>query len=193
MFSRIDWLKIEKDGAIYQSIGFPPGSKEKILDAVARSAYNNERAYSGCTRSVLTALNEHLHLLPWESFQHCFRASTALAGGVARTGEICGALTGAIMGIGPAFGPERFNMYDEYSKTMELAAEFFERFREKFGCVRCRDLQERIFGRSYNLRDAREREAWLKDGGLDKCPLLCAEVARMAAEFILKIKASKDL
>ncbi|MCD6362901.1 MAG: C_GCAxxG_C_C family protein [Synergistetes bacterium] len=190
MSDKIDWLRLERDESIYRSTSVLPGSKEKILDAVARSAYNNERAYSGCTRSVLTALNEHLHLLSFENFKHCFRACTALAGGVARMGEICGALTGAIIAIGLAFGPERFELYNEYSKTMEIAADFFNRFKNKFGCVRCSELQEKIFGRSYDLKDPREREAWVANGGLDKCPLLCAEVARMAAEFILDVRAS---
>jgi len=57
---------LEENEAIYQVKGVPPGSREKILDIVAKSAYNNDRAYEGCTRSVLAALIEHFHLSSYE-------------------------------------------------------------------------------------------------------------------------------
>ena len=48
--------KIEQ--ASYDTSQLEPGSREKLLDRVAWAAYNNDRVYQGCTRSVLHALNE---------------------------------------------------------------------------------------------------------------------------------------
>jgi len=42
--------------ADYNDRSVPPGSREKLLDAVAKSAYNNDRAYEGCCRAVLAAI-----------------------------------------------------------------------------------------------------------------------------------------
>ncbi len=46
--------KLEKNEEIYNVKGVSPGAREKILDIIAKSAYNNDRAYEGCTRCVLT-------------------------------------------------------------------------------------------------------------------------------------------
>jgi len=89
---------IEK--ANYTNRQIEPGSREKLLDRVAWAAYYNDRVYEGCTRSVFQALQSHLHLEDGAAI----KASTALAGGVARMGETCGALTGGIMAIGLVLG-----------------------------------------------------------------------------------------
>jgi len=45
-----------KETAAYNSRSEKAGSKAKILDRVAKAAYNNNRAYEGCARCVLHAL-----------------------------------------------------------------------------------------------------------------------------------------
>jgi hypothetical protein len=53
-----------------------------------------------------------------------FKAGSALAGGVARRGETCGALTGAIMGVCSVVGRERLEDREQYGKAMEEADGF---------------------------------------------------------------------
>jgi hypothetical protein len=72
-----------------------PGSKAKVLDRVEKAAYDNNRAYEGCARCVLHAIQTHMNLVDEASFTAAFKASTALSAGVARKGETCGALIGA--------------------------------------------------------------------------------------------------
>ena len=55
-------VNLEENASIYYTKDVLPGSREKLIDAAAKSAYNNNRAYEGCSRCVLAALNEHLHL-----------------------------------------------------------------------------------------------------------------------------------
>jgi len=178
--------KLEKDSSIYLTRNVAPGSKEKIVDAVARAAYNNNRAYEGCTRCVLQALDEHLHLTTAEGHRDCIKASTALAAGVARMGETCGALIGAVMAIGLEYGSERLDQFERYVETMNRARVLFKRFRDLYGTVKCTEIQEKLLGRTYNFDKEEDREAWYKDGGLDKCPSVCAVAARLAAEIILE-------
>jgi C_GCAxxG_C_C family probable redox protein len=183
--------KLEENEEIYNAKGISPGAREKILDIISKSAYNNDRAYEGCTRSVLAALIEHLHLSSCEGAKEVIKASTALAGGVCRMGETCGALTGGIMAIGLATGSEKLEEFDAYKKSMENSYKLYNRFREIYSTTRCFEIQEKVLGRHYDFKKEEDGIAWYKDGGLDKCPMVCATAARLAAEIILDLKESR--
>jgi len=123
-------VKLEENASIYYTKEVLPGSREKLIDAAAKSAYNNNRAYEGCSRCVLAALNEHLHLTSPEGIKECLKASTALAAGVARMGETCGALTGGIMALGLVAGSDRMELVEKYKETMELSYRLYYTFKE---------------------------------------------------------------
>ena len=181
--TRIDQL--EKDSTIYFTRDVPPGSKAKLIDAVSISAYNNNRTYEGCARCVLAAINEHLKLTSAEGFSESIKASTALSAGVARMGETCGALIGAIMALGLVFGSEELRLFDRYADTMKISRELFLKFKDQYGTVKCSEIQEKLLGRRFNFFKEEDREAWYKEGGLEKCPSVCAAAAGLAAEIIL--------
>jgi C_GCAxxG_C_C family probable redox protein len=181
-----------KEKARYNTRNEGMASTEKILDRIAKAAYDNDRAYEGCTRCVLAALQEHLHLLHDEkAYKAVLKASTPLAAGVARRGETCGALTGAIMAVGLITGAERLDDAEGYAKAMEVAVELFDKFKSNYGTVKCFEIQEKLFGRKYDFFNDEDAEAWYKDDGLDKCPGVCAVAARMGAEAILKLRKRK--
>ena len=183
--------KLEENEEIYNVKGVPPGSREKLLDIIAKSAYNNDRAYEGCTRCVLAALIEHLHLSSYEGAKEVIKASSALAAGVCRMGETCGALTGGIMAIGLVTGSEKLEEFDAYVKSMENSYKLYNRFKEKYGTTRCFEIQEKVLGRHYDFKNEEDGAAWYKDGGLDKCPMVCATAARLAAEIILDLQKGR--
>ena len=181
-----------KETARYNTRSEEKASIGKILDRVAKAAYDNDRAYEGCTRCVLAALQEHLHLLDDDkAYRAALKAGTALAAGVARKGEVCGALTGAIMAVGLVVGSERLDDAEGYVKAMEVAAKVFDRFKDNYGTVRCFEIQEKLFGRHYDFSSSEDAEAWYKDGGLDKCPSVCAVSARIGAETIFELRKQK--
>jgi C_GCAxxG_C_C family probable redox protein len=141
-----------KETARYNTRGEEMASTEKILDRIAKAAYDNDRAYEGCTRCVLAALQEHLHLLHDDkAYRAVLKASTALAAGVARRGETCGALTGAIMAVGLVAGAGRLDDAEGYVKAMKAAAEVFDRFKNDYGTVKCFEIQEKLFWRHYDF------------------------------------------
>ncbi|GAI15462.1 unnamed protein product, partial [marine sediment metagenome] len=166
-------------------------AREKILDIIAKSAYNNDRAYEGCTRCVLAALIEHLHLSSCEGTKESLKASTGLAGGVCRMGETCGALTGGIMAIGLVIGSEKLEDFDTYKRVMENSYKLYNRFKEKYDTTRCFEIQEKVLGRHYDFKNKEDGATWYKDGGLDKCPMVCATAARLAAEIILDLQKGR--
>jgi len=183
--------KLEENEKIYNVKGISPGAREKILDIIAKSAYNNDRAYEGCTRCVLAALIEHLHLSSCEGVKEVIKASSALAAGVCRMGETCGALTGGIMAIGLVTGSEKLEEFDAYKRSMENSYKLYNRFKEKYDNTRCFEIQEKELGRHYDFKNEEDGVAWYKDGGLDKCPMVCATAARLAAEIILDLQKGR--
>lgn len=149
----------------------------KRLDAVARAAFGNLRAYSNCCRSTLWALQTHLHL----EGPDVLRAASALAGGIAGTGETCGAVIGALMAIGLAIGPQHPTRSD--ASCRPVAARFVERFTTMFGTTRCYGIQEATLG--WRCDAPALVEKWRADGGPIACANVCSEAARIAADLIL--------
>ena len=68
------------------------------------------------------------------------RVAGAFGGGMARTGETCGAVTGALMVIGMKYGKVRVEDDQAKLKTYEVARRFMERFTDRHGHLKCRDL-----------------------------------------------------
>ena len=151
-----------KEEAVYNTRKSPPGSREKLLDVIAKTGYNNNRAYEGCTRCVLWAIQTHLHF----EDAGALRASTAMAAGVARMGE-------------------DLADFDAYVETMSMGVEMFNRFKEMMGSVKCFDIQEKLLGRRFDFFKEDDREAWYTGGGIEVCPWVCGEAARIAADVIL--------
>ena len=111
-----------------------------------------------------------------------------MAGGVARHGETCGALIGAIMTIGMVAGRKKIEDVDTYESCMRLACEVREEFLKSVGHTLCAEIQKIILGRSYCMYDDGEREKFLDDGGhgREACPGVCGKAARIAATIIMR-------
>jgi C_GCAxxG_C_C family probable redox protein len=164
------------------------GSKAKILDRVAKAAYDNNRAYEGCARCVLHALQTHMNITDENTFTAVFKSSTALSAGVARKGETCGALIGAVMAIGLEMGTETLHDFDGYVSTMRSASFVFDSFKERYGTVNCSEIQEQLFGRKIDFFKDEDAEWWYRNDGLDKCPGVCSVAARLAAEELFRFR-----
>ena len=119
-----------------------------------------------------------------------FKAGSALAGGVARRGETCGALTGAIMAIGSLVGRERLEDIEQLRSSMEPADRVYTLFNEKIGHTLCCEIHRIRYGKVYRLFVPEEMEAFHNMGGHSRkgCPEVCGIAARIAADVILDIK-----
>ena len=123
-----------------------------------------------------------------------FKAGSALAGGVARQGETCGALTGAIMGVCCLVGRERLEDREQYQKAMEECGKVVHRFKEKIGHSLCAEIHRIRYGKVYHLHIPEERKAFHDDGGHLRtgCPEVCGVAARIAGDIILDIQEGKS-
>ena len=153
--------------------------------------------YSGCSQSVLLALQEAFDIGDMESF----KAATVLSGGVARKGETCGAVIGGLLALGLVVGREDMTDTQTYRDAMkpsdEIIQEFQKRLQETFGFEEpltntiCRDIQKRIYGESYDLTDPVSYKAFLDAGGHGDhgCPLVCGIAAEVTAEKLIELGA----
>ena len=157
---------------------------EKLLEKVYKRAFDYESEKGGCSQCVLAALKE-IGIVTEDTF----KAGDALAGGIALTGNgACGALSGGVMAISYCFGRD-YNNFVEYESfaTFEIAKKLYDNFIEEYGSCICKDIQKKIFGRSFNFWDPREYEELIKAGGRkDKCPDVVGKAARWTVEIILQ-------
>jgi C_GCAxxG_C_C family probable redox protein len=141
--------------------------------------------FSGCPQMTLKALQETFGVVD----HNVFTAATPLAGGVARGGEVCGALLGALLFVGMLCGRrklERTGESKDYSKCMDLSIKIYDEFKQVYGSVRCKDIHLRLFGRVYDLRNPEDLKIFSESGAMNKCADVMAKAAEIAARHIVK-------
>jgi C_GCAxxG_C_C family probable redox protein len=165
------------------------------IERVKRNALEKD-FLSGCSQSVLGAIQEEFAIGNIDSF----KAATVLSGGVVRTGETCGAIIGALLALGLVIGRERMEDFDAYQGAMKVGSEVRDKFmkelktqfdfQEELESTLCRHIQEKIYGRSFNLADDKDRQAFLDAGGHSEtgCPKVCGIAAQVVAEKIMGLE-----
>jgi C_GCAxxG_C_C family probable redox protein len=167
--------------------------KESTILSIEKSASEYERLYGGCARSTLRALQEHLGI----GSNDTFRAATPFSGGTGRSGEVCGALVGAIMAIGLVYADGEFEegkpesrplcvRSSHYEKTMERTIKLCDQFRGEFGGLKCPDVMSKLFGKVWDLRDPEMRVQYSQPSIHDRCGEVTGKTARLVATLILE-------
>jgi C_GCAxxG_C_C family probable redox protein len=106
------------------------------------------------------------------------RIASCFGGGM-RCGEVCGAVTGALMAIGLCRGYDSPDDPDAKARSNALALEFERRFIGKNGSILCRELL------GYNLSVPEDLEI-LKSKGLftTVCPKMVADAVVLAESLL---------
>ncbi|MFO8132672.1 MAG: C-GCAxxG-C-C family protein [Thermoplasmatota archaeon] len=153
----------------------------------AALAREYEHTIGSCPQCVLAALHETLGIAGPEVIQ----ASDGLAGGAAlSTAGTCGALAGGMLAIGAVLGRsyEDFKAGKGERRVFVHSQRLYSRFTKKYGSPVCRDVQQQVLGRTYDLLDADEAAAFSDHASRDTCPQVAADVARWTAEIILGLR-----
>ena len=104
------------------------------------------------------------------------RIATGLCSGMSRTSRTCGAISGAIMGLGLVHG--RNTPEDDREYLYALVQELFKRFTDKHGTTSCHEL----IGCDLNTE---EGQKYFVDQNLDPvCREITADAARIAMEIM---------
>jgi C_GCAxxG_C_C family probable redox protein len=158
--------------------------KEDFLKQAYAFGLEYEQTRTGCSQCVVCALEKVLGL----DCPDLVKASFPLCGGITNTVEgTCGGLTGGILVIGYLYERNK----EEFEKTMfnrrslSLAKKLFDKFIQEYNSIKCKDIQTKMMGRSFNLWDEEEKRSFEDAGGhKDKCPVVVAKACVWTAEII---------
>lgn len=112
----------------------PPSSAEAM--EIARSTFLRDDNYYGCAESTLVALQTIFGLEnPGDS-----SAAMALNGGIAYSGGMCGAISGAAMALGRLAELRLVDHQDAKRTARRLTQQLIADFEAEFSSSNCRDL-----------------------------------------------------
>jgi C_GCAxxG_C_C family probable redox protein len=125
-----------------------------------------------CSQAVFSAYASQLGL----NDETALKLASPFGGGVAHQGNVCGAVTGALMTLGLARGNAVTEMKDE---TYRLAEAFLQRFRECHGTILCRELIGYDISMPTGLQAARNQRVFKTI-----CPRLVEDATELVGEFL---------
>lgn len=103
---------------------------------IKEKAIGYHKAGFNCAQSVLLACNEYTGL-----DDNTALAISAGFGGGLRSGEVCGAISGAVMALGLVFPFTDAEDAEAKAKIAELAKNCVSKCKEEYPCVRCVELK----------------------------------------------------
>lgn len=117
------------------------------------------------------------------SEKHALNLTTAFGAGMIYRGEMCGAVTGAMMAIGLKFGRNKADDADAKDLTYSLVKELHTRFEKEFGSIHCKQL--------LGMTDI-SPESWAAVNEDKKfksnCPLYVAKAVEIVNELFKKLE-----
>jgi C_GCAxxG_C_C family probable redox protein len=124
-----------------------------------------------CAEATLLALSEEfgkkVGVIP--------RIATGFGGGVGRTGQFCGALSGAVMAIGLQVGCDRAEEKEKRVAAAEGVRQMVVEFEKEFGASQCRVLT------GCDLRTKEGREKYERQ---ELRKTLCPRLIRWTVEYV---------
>jgi len=125
-----------------------------------------------CSQAVFSAYATQLGI----DDETVLKLAAPFGGGVARQGEVCGAVTGALMALGLGRGNATLeNKEENYS----IANDFISRFQEKHGTILCRDLIGYDLSKPDELLKAREGQVFVS-----ACPGFVKDATKLVEEIL---------
>lgn len=124
-----------------------------------------------CAQSVLAAYADQFGL----DREMALKVAGAFGGGMGRMGETCGAVTGALMVIGLRHGQATAEDKQAKETSYAMAREFADRFKDRHGCLDCRDLLGCDIGTPEGMQQAREQQLFATR---------CSQYIQDAAEIV---------
>lgn len=142
-----------------------------------RSQTAAERFKQGfsCSQAVLSAFSDIFDL----DLNLALKISQPFGGGIARRGEMCGAVSGALMVIGLKYGRTEAEDTPSRDRTYEAVATFIQKFECLHGSIICKELL------GYDLGSEEEYKKAEEEGLFEsRCPKFVQQTADILADLI---------
>ena len=128
-----------------------------------------------CAQSILSTYAEDFDM----NKETALRITTPFGSGIAMMGDICGAVSGAIMVIGLKYGRTHIDDQEPREKAYALVQEFMKRFKERKGSILCRD----ILGCNPGTEDG-QRHIITRESHKTVCPAAIRDAAEILEEIL---------
>jgi len=124
-----------------------------------------------CSQAILSTYGSEFGL----ERETALKAAAAFGGGMGGLGEVCGAVTGALVVIGLKYGYTEAKDKETKEKTYARARDLAGRFRSQHGALCCRELLGCDLTTVEGMATARQKGLFIE---------LCPRLVRAAAEIL---------
>ena len=159
-------------------------SKSELMENARMLGYKYEQDSYMCPQATLAALMDVFHIRD----DNLFKAAFGFHGGGARTSKgLCGSLVGGILMISYFFGRNRteFDLKMQNDQATGINWRLMKYFEEEYGGIQCIDIHKKLFGRTFDLWDPKEKKIFLDMGGhTKKCPEVIGKGAAWTAGLL---------
>jgi len=128
-----------------------------------------------CSSAVFSTFSAELGLDP----EAAKKISCGFGAGISKTGNICGAVSGAIMVIGLKYGKTKEGDDAATEKTRALVRKFMQEFTERHGSVNCTELLGCNLSKPEEYEKARDSKLFVT-----KCPELVGDAAAILEKIL---------
>ena len=142
-------------------------NKSKLINSVNEMMENRR---GNCAQAIFATYGPYLAKEKLD-FEHCMKITSAFGGGVNLTGNVCGAITGALMSLGLKF---EGNMQDVTKKSSQL----IEEFKKINGSIICRELI------GHDLNDVENLKQTDQENLFKKCKKYVRDTACLLENYI---------
>jgi C_GCAxxG_C_C family probable redox protein len=128
-----------------------------------------------CSAAVFSTFSEEIGLDP----ETAKKIACGFGAGISKSGNICGAVSGAIMVIGLKHGKTRQGDDAATEKTRALARKFIEEFIQRHGSVNCTELLGFNLSKPDEYAQARDSSLFVT-----KCPELVSDATAILEKIL---------
>ena len=163
-------------------------SIEDLKKTAREKAYHYEVNYHCCSQATMLALQETLGL----EDELTLKATSSVCGGMALSGNTCGALSAGIMIMGMKYG--RGDLKEGFTNVMKgmlPAAKLVKWFEKEYGTVMCRDIsgfEMDVDTLNEAMEDPEAMLESLDQEQVEKCSQLCGKTAEKVIEIISEVE-----
>lgn len=138
----------------------------------ARASFKNGFT---CSSAVFSAFADEMGL----DCETAKKIACGFGAGISKTGNICGAVSGAILVIGLKYGKTKIGDDAATEKTREMVRKFMDEFTQHNGSVNCTELLGYNLGKPEEYTTARDSKLFVT-----KCPDLVADAAAILEKIL---------
>jgi len=145
------------------------------MNTKPEQAVNYHKEGSNCSQAVISVYAEDLGL----SRKIALKIAQGFGGGMGRTAQTCGAVTGAFMVLGLKYGNADIHDIEAKERIYGLVREFVRRFESRNSSIVCRELLGCDISKPEGIQEAKEKDLFTS-----VCPKAVKEATEILDEMI---------